>query len=155
MKKLLIAIAIVLTTSTLVSGQSMGRNYKSALGLKVWDGVGVSFKTFVVPQNAIEVIGFFYKNGTRITGLYEIHGNIAGAPGLRWYVGPGAHVGFYDTKHYSGSSAVAGIDGVLGLDYKLNRAPINLSIDWQPSFEFADGRGFVGSWGGVGIRYTF
>ena len=46
-------------------------------------------------------------------------------------------------------------DGVLGLDYKFRGAPINMSIDWQPSFEFGAGRGFVGSWGGLGIRYTF
>ena len=115
---------------------------------------GITFKTFVAPQNALEVIGYFNKWGTRLTGLYEIHGNISGAPGLRWYVGPGAHIGFYDRKPFE-DEVVAGIDGVLGLDLKINKAPLNLSIDWQPSFEFANGRGFTGSWGGLGIRYTF
>ena len=75
----------------------------------------------------------------------------------------GLHVGAYNNQHshynnndrYHQSHASVGVDGVLGLDYKFNRAPINLSIDWQPSFEFADGHGFVGSWGGLGIRYTF
>ncbi len=149
----LVGLSIFLAVSA--NAQSMGRTYKTALGVKVWDGGGVSFKTFVTPENAIELIGYFYKHGTRLTGLYEIHGNVAGAPGLRWYVGPGAHLGFYDKKYYGGDNAVAGIDGVLGLDYKINRAPINLSIDWQPSFEFADNRGFYGGWGGLGIRYTF
>jgi len=37
---------------------------------------------------------------------------------------------------------------VPGPDYKFNGAPINMSLDWQPSFEFDDGRGFSGSWGG-------
>lgn len=138
-----------------VQSQSMGRTYKTALGVKVWDGAGISFKTFVAPNNALEVIGYFYKDGTRLTGLYEIHGDISGAPGLKWYIGPGAHLGFYNYKGYQGDKVIAGIDGVLGLDYKVNRAPINFSIDWQPSFEFADGRGFAGSWGGLGIRYTF
>ena len=133
----------------------MGRDYKTALGVKVWDGAGITFKTFVAPNKAVEVIGYFYKHGTRITGLYEIHGDIDGAPGLKWYVGPGAHIGFYNTKGSSGDGTIAGIDGVLGLDYKINKAPLNVSLDWQPSFEFADGRGFVGSWGGLGIRYTF
>jgi len=64
-------------------------------------------------------------------------------------------VGFYSYKGYNGDKAVAGVDGVLGLDYKINKAPVNISIDWQPSFEFADNRGFAGSWGGLGIRYTF
>ena len=53
------------------------------------------------------------------------------------------------------STRYIGVDGVLGLDYKFNGAPINISLDWQPSFEFGDNRGFVGSWGGLGIRFTF
>jgi hypothetical protein len=158
MKKLVVLITAFIALSTYCNAQSMGRSYKTALGLKVWDGVGVSFKTFVVPKNAVEVIGYFYKHGTRITGLYEIHNNIAGAPGLKWYIGPGAHIGFYDYDNNSANRAdrvFAGIDGVLGLDLKINRAPLNLSIDWQPSFEFGDDRGFYGGWGGLGIRYTF
>jgi hypothetical protein len=155
MKKLITLLAIGFITCQSVQAQSMGRTYKTALGVKFWDGAGISFKTFVAPQNAVELIGYFYKHGTRVTGLYEIHGNISGAPGLKWYVGPGAHIGFYDYKGYTGDKVVAGLDGVLGLDYKINKAPINLSLDWQPSFEFADGRGFVGSWGGLAVRYTF
>jgi hypothetical protein len=155
MKKLLVLFSICCIAITSANAQSMGRSYKTALGVKFWDGGGISFKTFVAPNNAVEVIGYFYNKGTRLTGLYEIHGNIADAPGLKWYIGPGAHVGFYDYDGYKGDRAVAGVDGVLGLDYKINKAPINLSLDWQPSFEFADGRGFVGSWGGFGVRYTF
>ncbi|MCW3112555.1 MAG: hypothetical protein JWR18_951 [Segetibacter sp.] len=155
MKNLVLLFAICCIAVSSVNAQSMGRSYKTALGVKFWDGAGISFKTFVAPNNALEVIGYFYNKGTRLTGLYEIHGNIADAPGLKWYIGPGAHIGFYDYEGYKGDRAVAGIDGVLGLDYKINRAPINLSLDWQPSFEFADGRGFVGSWGGLGIRYAF
>jgi hypothetical protein len=155
MKKILSLFSLCLVLAGGLNAQSMGRTYKTALGVKVWDGGGISFKTFVAPNNAVEVIGYFYRYGTRLTGLYEIHGNIEGAPGLKWYVGPGAHIGFYDYKGYTGDRAIAGIDGVLGLDYKINKAPLNLSIDWQPSFEFADGRGFAGSWGGLGVRYTF
>ncbi len=155
MNKMLLLLLLWAWVSNGVSGQSMGRTYKTALGVKVWDGGGISFKTFLVPNKAVEVIGFFYHNGSRITGLYEIHKNIEGARGLKWYAGPGAHIGFYNYKGYYGDKAVAGVDGVLGLDLKINKAPLNLSVDWQPSFEFADNRGFSGSWGGVGIRYTF
>ena len=133
--------------------QSTGSTYRTALGVKVWDGAGISFKHFLTDNNALELIGYFWGHGMRITGLYEIHGPITGATGLQWYIGPGAHVGFYNTKH--GDGTYIGIDGVLGLDYKFRGAPINMSLDWQPSFEFGDGRGFVGSWGGLGIRYTF
>ena len=131
--------------------------YKSALGVKVWDGGGITFKHFFSGNNAGELIGYFWNRGFRLTGLYEIHGNFPDAAGLKWYVGPGAHIGFYDyyknNNHIDGT--IIGVDGVLGLDYKFKGAPINMSIDWQPSFEFGDYVGFVGNWGGLGIRYTF
>ena len=156
MRKILLVASTLLIAiiSNAQSRSSHSSSYNSALGVKVWDGGGISFKHFFnETNNAGELIGYFWNQGTRVTGLYEIHGPIGGAEGLRWYIGPGAHVGFYSTKY--GGGTFAGIDGVLGLDYKFNSAPINLSLDWQPSFEFGTNRGFVGSWGGLGIRYTF
>lgn len=154
MKKtvVLLACLFMIVCASAQSKSTGSSSYRTALGVKVWDGGGISFKHFV-SKNAIELIGYFWNRGSRITGLYEIHGPISGATGLQWYIGPGAHIGFYNTRY--GDGVFAGIDGVLGLDYKFRGAPINMSIDWQPSIEFGDNRGFVGSWGGLGIRYTF
>jgi hypothetical protein len=155
MRKAIFLVFTILSFSV-VNAQSKSANsstYRTALGVKVWDGGGISFKHFVHGNNALELIGYFWNRGTRITGLYEIHGPISGATGLQWYIGPGAHIGFYNDKN--GDGAFAGIDGVLGLDYKFRGAPINISLDWQPSFEFGTNRGFYGNWGGLGIRYTF
>lgn len=157
MKKILLA-AVLLTCSVLSQAQSRsttGTDYQTALGVKIWNGAGITLKHFTNGNKAIEGIGYFYRRGFRLTGLYEIHGDISGAPGLKWYVGPGAHLGFYNDKYYDDNNIVLGIDGVLGLDYKFGTAPINLSLDWQPSFEFASDLGFNGNWGGLGIRYTF
>jgi hypothetical protein len=148
----------------LSNAQSKSTNsssYTTALGVKVWDGAGISFKHFLKSNKAIELIGYFWGHGFRITGLYEIHGPIQGATGLQWYIGPGAHIGFYDGFHHHNHDEInddhvhIGIDGVIGLDYKFRGAPINVSLDWQPAFEFGHGTGFYGSWGGLGIRYTF
>ena len=149
----LLAFLFINAVSQAQSKTTNSNSYTTALGVKVWDGGGISLKHFFTSQNAGELIGYFWNRGVRFTGLYEIHGDINNAPGLKWYIGPGAHIGFYNTKY--GDGAFAGIDGVIGLDYKFNGAPINVSLDWQPSIEFGNGRGFVGSWGGLGIRYTF
>lgn len=151
----LLVLATAFTTLSATAQRSRSyssTSYQTALGVKFYPGA-ISLKHFVNDQAALEGLGYFWNKGFRITGLYEIHGNISGAPGLKWYIGPGAHVGFYSNKYGGGSSF--GVDGVLGLDYKINSAPINLSLDWQPSFEFGDGRGFTGNWGGFAIRYTF
>ena len=166
MKKLFVVL-VAGSLAYAAQSQSMGRSYRTALGVKVWDGAGITLKHFISNRHALEGIAYFWSHGVRITGLYEIHGNIEGAPGLKWYIGPGVHVGFYHHDHHRhhddwwddhghhDTHTHGGIDGVIGLDYKINRAPINISLDWQPSFEFGDYLGFTGSWGGLGIRYTF
>lgn len=158
-KAMLLSVVSLLFCVLAASAQKRSSSYHSqsyttALGVKFYPG-SISLKHFVNGTNALEGLGYFWDKGFRITGLYEIHGDINGAPGLKWYIGPGAHLGFYNTKWGGGTSV--GIDGVLGLDYKINAAPIDLSLDWQPSFEFGDryGHGFSGNWGGFAIRYTF
>ncbi|HNR17543.1 MAG TPA: hypothetical protein PKG90_12815, partial [Chitinophagaceae bacterium] len=105
MRKICITSLAVLVFSFL-QAQSKSTNsssYTTALGVKVWDGGGISLKHLVNGNNALEGIGYFWRQGVRITGLYEIHGPISGASGLQWYIGPGAHIGFYNTRNGDGS----------------------------------------------------
>ena len=145
--------------SGMASAQSMGSTYKTALGVKFYPG-GITVKHFTKTNRALEGIGYFWENGFRFTGLYEIHGDINGAPGLKWYVGPGFHIGGWNdnwrNRYPNRKGGVAfGIDGVLGLDYKIRSVPINLSLDWQPSLSIVGYSYFEPGWGGFAIRYTF
>lgn len=154
MKKIMLCAMCLIAVTANAQQSNSGSGYTNAVGIKFYP-TGVTFKHFISDRNALEAIGYFFTSGARVTGLYEIHGNISNAGGLKWYLGPGAHIGFYNNKN--GGGTALGIDGVLGLDYKVGSAPINLSIDWQPSIEFGNGfyNGFTGSWGGFAIRYTF
>lgn len=157
MKKLLFASVFVLISFFAIA-QPTGSSYKSALGVKFYPGA-ITFKHFTQPNKALEGIAYFWNYGVRLTGLYEIHGDINGAPGLKWYIGPGAHIGFWNdqwkNRYPSRASGIAiGVDGVLGLDYKIKGAPIDLSIDWQPSFNFVGYSYFESGWGGFAVRYT-
>jgi hypothetical protein len=137
----------------------MGSDYQTAVGVKFWPGA-ITVKHFVQDNRALEGLANFWDHGFRFTGLYEIHGDISGAPGLKWYVGPGAHLGWYNGNwhhgdyYYSDGGFSLGIDGVLGLDYKFNGAPIALSLDINPFLELAN-HTYVDVWGGLGVRYTF
>ncbi len=124
-------------------------SYKTAIGVKVWNGAGATLKTFLSERDALEFIGFFNTYGTRITGLYEFHGDLNTEGNLKWYVGFGAHVGLYKLDN-----TVFGLDGVIGIDYKFANAPINLALDWQPSLELKKNYGFNSNWGGFAIRFT-
>jgi hypothetical protein len=152
MKFFLLLLFFVVSLNCLMAQNSTANSteYKTAIGVKVWAGAGVSIKTFIKDNNAVELIGYFDRFGTRITGLYEFHGNLSTDGSLKWYVGPGAHVSLYK------NSTAVGIDGVVGIDYKFSNIPLNLALDWQPAFELggADRNGFYGNWGGFAIRFT-
>lgn len=161
MKKILPLLGLValLSISNRSQAQSMGSSYRTALGVKFWPG-GLTLKHFIRDNRALEGIGYFWHHGFRFTGLYEVHGDINGAPGLKWYVGPGAHFGVYnehwhrDDHIYEDGDFSLGLDGVLGLDYKINGAPINLSLDINPYLEIVN-HAYFDVWGGLGIRFTF
>ena len=123
--------------------------YKTAIGVKLWNGGGVTLKTFVKDNQALELIGFLNSAGTRITGLYEFHGDLNTEGNLKWYLGFGAHAGLYKLNN-----TLFGGDGVVGMDYKFKDMPLNLALDWQPTVEFKKNYGFTGNWGGLAIRYT-
>lgn len=157
MKKSILFLAFVLTMAIGASAQGAA-DYRTAIGVKFYPGA-ITLKHFVSEKAAVEGLGYFFNNGFRITGLYEFHFDIADVNGLKWYVGPGAHLGFYNTKYknnnnISDGGVAIGIDGIIGLDYKVPSAPINLSLDFQPSIEFGDYNGYGGSWGGIAIRYV-
>jgi hypothetical protein len=159
MKKVFLSI-IITVIAFYANAQNMGSTYKTALGVKFYPGA-ITIKHFLQqPNKAIEGLAYFYSDGVRFTGLYEIHGDIAGAEGLKWYVGPGAHIGFWSDAWKKenpdkNDGMILGVDGVVGLDYKIKGAPLNLSLDWQPSFTFVGYNYFEGGWGGLGIRFTF
>ena len=160
MKKLLFLLLLSLSVAYLQAQEvNTGSDYKTALGLKVYPGA-VSVKHFISPNTAIEGLGYISSDGFRLAGLYELHYDISSVEGLKWYVGGGGHVGIWSdswkAQHLGSHAALAiGIDGVLGLDYKIKGAPLNLSFDWQPSFNIIGYSYFEGGWGGLGVRYTF
>ncbi len=159
MKKALILGMLIVSFSQFTKAQNLTSSYQTSIGLKLYPGA-LSVKHFIANNTAVEGLGYFYNDGVRITGLYELHYDIAGIDGLKWYVGPGAHIGFWNdnwkAKYPDRNSSLAiGIDGVLGLDYKIKDVPLNISFDWQPSLNIIGYTYFEAGWGGLGIRYTF
>ena len=159
MKRLLLATIVLFSFVKAQSQQNTGLDYKTALGVKVYPGA-VTVKHFLKNNVAVEGLGYITTDGFRLTGLYELHYDLGNIEGLKWYVGGGGHIGIwsdtwknnYPTRE---NGLAIGMDGVLGLDYKIKGAPLNISFDWQPSFNLIGYSYFEGEWGGLGIRYTF
>src|SRR5882757_2175996 len=98
-KPLILFLAVTFVVTGQLSAQSMGSSYETAVGVKFYPGA-LSIKHFIEDNRALEGLVNFWDHGFRFTGLYEVHGDINGAPGLKWYVGPGAHIGWYNGSYY-------------------------------------------------------
>jgi hypothetical protein len=131
--------------------------YKKAIGFKLNPGA-ITYRSFYTRNKAVEGIGFISIDGFQLTLLNEKYTPFANTENLTWYIGYGGHFNLWSEKYKlnnpSKSAGVAVADGMLGLDYKLKNAPINLSVDIQPAFNFVGASYFDLGWGGIGIRYT-
>jgi hypothetical protein len=161
MKKSIIIIVFALVSFLTSSAQ----DYKTSGGLRA--GVpfgpnGLTIRHFLDKKNAVEGIlavnGF---NGIIATGLYENEHWTGYYPGLNWYWGVGAHVGFWDagTSRYFNSSytggGVVGVDGVFGVEYTFDEIPLNISVDILPSVNLFGYAGWNGISSGISARYVF
>lgn len=147
-----------------------GQDYQKAIGLRFGYPVSLSYKMFLGgSNNAVEAFinyrsqKVFSYGWTRV-GLgagYQVHNPITSVDGLQWYYGGGASLyfwsyddGFADFDDEANLSF--GIQGYLGLDYKFADAPVNISLDWVPTFFINGyGSGFGADNGALAVRYTF
>jgi hypothetical protein len=158
MKKLLFTIIAGVALFTMNLSSANAQEYKNAIGGRFGSYNGVTFKTGLNKGAMLELIGNFRSSNhvdyLQLTGLYEVYNPIGGAPGLSWYYGAGASIGSMKVKGYDGDIYL-GVNGVLGLDYKFNGAPINLSLDWIPTLRLTPDTDFYSGDIGLGVRFTF
>ena len=152
MKKIIIAALLVFFAFT----QSNAQDYYTGIGFRGGLFNGLTVKHFVSQSNAIEGLLTSRWGGLQVAGLYEVHNQAFNTPGLNWYYGAGAHVGFWDSDndHYD-ESTVIGIDGILGIEYSIPGAPINIGLDWKPELNLVGGYDHWGDGGALSIRYIF
>jgi len=157
MKKTFLLLAFIAIISLSVSGQ----DYKTSVGLRAGLPYGLTAKHFLSKTNALEGILASSWGGFVITGLYENEHWTGQYPGLNWFWGAGAHIGFWDGDRNPnfddtyGGNAVLGLDAILGLEYTFDEIPLNLSIDLLPTFNIIGYTGWGGINGALSVRYVF
>ncbi|UIR55635.1 porin family protein [Sphingobacterium sp. SRCM116780] len=135
--------------------------YKAAFGIKFIYGISLTGKVFIKERSALEgILRYNGAGGTgsniAFTGLYEYHTAIKGVDGLRWYVGGGGHINYFNWKDADLDPVITfGIAGIAGLEYKFANLPLAVSVDWQPAYIISNNGGFSAENGGVGLKYTF
>ncbi|MCB0839428.1 MAG: hypothetical protein KDD63_00730 [Bacteroidetes bacterium] len=163
MKQILLSFIFAI----LLSITAFSQNYDTGIGLRGGNSYrsgfayGITIKKFVSQTNAIEAILALRYKGIGITGLYEIHTTAFGVPELQLYYGFGAHLGFWDDNRRDyeplfndDTETVAGIDGIIGLEYTIKEIPFSISVDYHPYVNIIRYYGLQGT-AAISIRFLF
>jgi hypothetical protein len=142
-------ILLLITGMAVTAAQA--QNYKTAVGLRLSSNDAqvnnsISVKHFINRVVALE--GLLSVDPWAVGALAEVHQPLSSIPGLRFFFGGGGYMGF--SKEFS-----AGAQGVLGLDYKFTKLPLNFSVDWKPELDLTGGVQFEPAAVGVTARFAF
>ncbi len=163
MKKIVLAAFMILSTGAVMA------QYDFAVGLRSGGTSGITFKKNNGATAWEGIVGLWH-NGIGFTGLWEKNQPAFNEPGFNWYYGVGGHVAFYgddfDGRHgaswYSHPHHIddgdfgLGIDGVIGLEYKIPNAPIAFDIGLKPYIEIVSEGGILFSPDpGIGVKVAF
>jgi hypothetical protein len=168
MKKILILFLVLFAL------KSNAQQYNTGIGLRLGGfNNGITLKHFTGTTTALEGIASFGRGSFRVTGLFEKHTEFPTAPGLSWYYGAGAHIGFFTNEYgysyfryynnrknfvfvnddYRDNTVAIGADFILGLEYKFQNAPVNIGLDVKPFVDIIPG--FFGYWeAALSFRFT-
>ena len=159
--KRMIAVCLLVAGIGFASTAS-AQDYRTALGVRLsssnaMQSNSISLKQFITPTMAIEGL-FTFGEPLALGALLEFHKPLSSA-GLNYFYGAGGYVGFVKEVNTSTQKTVTnanfGAQGVIGLDYKFNNIPLNLSLDWKPELNIVDDINFEPAAVGFTARFTF
>lgn len=160
MKKLFV-IAIFLNG---MFGIAQDGSYKTAIGIRAGETSGLTIKQFIGSSTALEGIIGMWSHGFSTTLLFEKYVPTGSVAGLNLYYGAGGHLAFETVDYgwyyrherfyrYRHDHFGIGIDGIVGLEYKIPSIPIAFSLDLKPFIEFqTHGVAWVSLDPGLGVK---
>lgn len=141
------------------------QDYRSGIGVKVGNNMGVDYKIFVNESQALDiglgVLEPFDDRGPQFVLLspqYLFHFNVF-ADGVSFFAGPGLSAGIqvgYDNESEKLLTEITGtrvnfyfsIDAALGIEYKVPDLPLALAFAWSPKLQICGDKKLVRKEGG-------
>ena len=129
---------------TIISAQ----DYKQAAGIRLGLSSGFEYRIFANAENSYKFLLSTRDRGMQFHVLKEFHNyNLFDfTDQLVFFYGAGLHAGYerWDIKHYdyysqwytTHTAFIAGLDGLVGLEYTFLTVPISLGVEVKPYFDF-------------------
>ncbi|HSG67420.1 MAG TPA: hypothetical protein VK994_01840 [Bacteroidales bacterium] len=169
MKKPIVILLLVI----LLAMQSFGQERKNVLGARIGLSSGITYEHFVDPFRAYRGMISFRDGGVQLMAMLQssrpLYLNFTDK--IYYYTGIGAHIGFTRFQPqrsilanpfrfnymYGRFAPVIGLDAMIGLEYRLERAPLIFALDAKPFFELFGQNIFRLSLFDIGlsIKFTF
>lgn len=167
MKTMKLFSTIVIVLMMYANDLNAQRAYNTAIGIRAGGTSGLTVKQFTGSSTALEGILGIWPDGFGFTLLIEKYAG-SGLDGLNWYYGGGGHIAAHNNRHfynypyerngrrYGDGELGFGVDGIVGIEYKIPPIPIALSLDLKPFVEVTThGNAFLYLDPGLGIKFTF
>lgn len=149
--KNLIKSIVVLTLIPFCNLHSQSQDYNNLLALKTGVSYGIMYKKLLPNETAFSA-QLTYKDRGVTMNAYRLFHQLAfpdKSYKLFLYYGYGTHFRYYTRYHksnvykpfrpsakYKGNYFAAGLDGIVGLEYRFLKYPFVISSDINPNFEF-------------------
>ena len=142
MKKLILVLFITAMLTGLATAQEVGVRFGDIVGNNVAvDGV-FDFKGKRIHADVS------FGDGVGIEALYDFIVKPLEGEAFYYYIGAGAFT-------WLGDPFALGVLGELGLEYRFNKVPIAIGLDWRPSFRIINDTKFHFDRFGLNVRWVF
>jgi len=134
----------------MISLQVFSQDYRYSAGLRGGYTSGITFQAYLDDQNAFQAMLSWRDGGMQFTALYEKYHPIFvdRSDHFFLYYGVGGHLGYtkgykryyYDNSYYTYYESIArpvfGVDGIVGVEFRLYTVPLSFGLDYKPFAEF-------------------
>jgi hypothetical protein len=142
MKRFALCILIIAMFTGFSRAQELGLRFGDIVGNNVAiDGV------FGFKGNRIHA-DVSFGDGVGIEALADLIIKPIGGEAIYYYIGLGAY-------SWLGDPFQLGISSELGLEYRFNKIPIVLGLDWRPTLRVIDNTDLIFDRFGLNVRYVF
>ncbi len=153
-----------------LSSTAFSQYFTKEVGIRGGYSSGITFRVNIEEETSYEAQLAYRQNGGIFTIFRQKHLEMGMDKLGNWefLYGMGAHFGFYFTDSYriffkeiyygqNMFTPVVGVDGYVGIDYKLENIPISFGVSYQPHMEISLRQIFaINLWDfGIHVRYRF
>ena len=166
-RRIIITLIVSLMIANVQAQQASPPSSSTGVGFRFGFQSGITLKHFISEKRAWEGIATFNDHGFAAIALYEIHQPIQDIANLDWFYGIGAHAGiynhyykykyiyyydqYYETRYVTSYPSL-GVDGIIGIEYKIKEIPFTLELDIKPAMDILNPY-FSFLEGAVSVRY--